>query len=843
MSARVKAVQTGDCLILSANGEDKQVFLAYIQVPRITEPFGFAAREYLRKFALNKPVRYRALYEVNGREHGDASSPVFNSLVEHMLQQGWGQLRNDASSRPGFTPQLGERLEAAQQEAQTKHLGIWSEKLPKPTVHLLTDVPADVYGSGRKVPAIVEKVQNGDRVILRAMFRDDEHFVGLAFLGGIRTRPSTTATGTDGTASTLSAAAVSAVEARLLQREVRVIFHAPHNTGHPLVTLVHPQGDIAQLLVGLGLAEVQQTPQIGSENVLALRNAQQDAMTKGVGMWKAAALQKQAQSQQFAHLPKEGTVIKVVSADTFVVDGQSLQLSSVRAPRKGENPEGAQDAREFARKLLIGQKVKISVDGSSSHGPAGSESHPEEPRVTLSFGPGFSKNAGLEIIRAGWATTLHHRRDDLARSPFYDEFVAAEEKAEKSQLGIFKKANKKGAQPRATQDASESVVRARAYLASLQRRGSFPAVVDFVISAGRLRLNVPSENCTIVTVLDGARAPGAGAPFSEEALAFVNREWNQRDVTCSVRSVDKTGAFVSTVSIGRRSLANDLVERGLAKVFGSAHPELEDAEDVAQSKRLGVWSIEEPESSASATAPESTTPSSASAAATSASTPASTTSAPVYKDAVIAHVTPSEIFVRLAQQESKHRQLQSALREFFTAAANASARSFKSRPQRRTPVVDAKTYERAIVTAVRASSCEVDFIDTGAKETRDVSELLPLPPQFGIGGDAKVPALAQAITLQYVHRPVKFYTDAFVEYVEKYVGKPVVVYGNTILLADSKSAGDSLNYRLVAAGLASVPVADANEEQAQRAIEAQEEAQHNRVGMWEYGDPREDDDM
>lgn len=841
MSARVKAVQTGDCLILNINGEDKQVFLAYIQVPRITEPFGFAAREYLRKFALNKPIRYRALYDVNGREHGDASSPVFNSLVEHMLQQGWGELRNDASSRPGFTPQLGERLENAQQEAQTKHLGIWSEKTPKPTVHLLTDVPADVYGSGRKVPAIVEKVQNGDRVILRAMFRDDEHFVGPAFVGGIRTRPSTTATGTDGTASSLNAAAISAVEARLLQREVRAIFHAPHNSGHPLVTLVHPQGDIAQLLVGLGLAEVQQTPQIGSENVLALRNAQQDAMAKGVGMWKAAALQKQAQNQQFAHLRKEGTVTKVVSADTFVVDGDSVQLSSVRAPRKGENPEGALDAREFARKLLIGQKVKISVDGSSSFGPGGTDSQPEEPRVTLSFGPGFSKNAGLEIIRAGWATALHHRRDDLARSPFYDEFVAAEEKAEKNQVGIFKKANKKGAQPRSVQDASESVVRARAYLASLQRRGSFPAVVDFVISAGRLRLNVPSENCTIVTVLDGARAPGAGAPFSEEALAFVNREWNQRDVSCSVRSVDKTGAFVSTVSIGKRSLAHDLVERGLAKVFGSAHPELEDAEDVAQSKRVGVWSVEEPETSEPAPAAAAATTATATSAASVA--PAAGAPKPTYQDAVIAHVTPNEIFVRLAQQESKHRQLQSALREFFTAAVNASARSFKSRPQRRTPVVDAKTYERAIVTAVRASSCEVDFIDTGAKKTRDVSELLPLPPQFGIGGDAKIPALAQPITLQFVHRPVKFYAGAFVEYVEKYVGKPVVVYGNTILLADSKSADDSLNYRLVAAGLASVPVADANEEQAQRAIEAQEDAQHNRVGMWEYGDPREDDDM
>lgn len=856
MSSRVKAVQTGDCLILASPGEEKQVFLAYVSTPRITEPWGFAAREYLRRFALNKPVRYRSIYEVNGREHGDASSPVFTSLVEHLLSQGWAKLRSDASSRPGYA-QLAERFEAAEAEAQSAHRGIWSEKTPAPTVNLLTEVPPEIYGSGRKVPAIVERVQNGDRVILRAMFKENEHFVGPAFLGGIRTRPPVTGASTGAstgssastggsesspagpnTAGTTSAASAATftVETRILQRDVRAVFHAPHASGHPLVTLIHPAGDIAQLLVSQGLAEVVQTPEIGSENLLALRAAQQDAVKRGVGIWKAAAAQRQAQHQKFAHLSRDGVVTRIISADTIVVDNDTVQLSSVRAPRRTEDPEAAQDAREFVRKLLIGQKVKVSVDGAAPAPPVSGSAPSNESvaKVTLSYGPSFSKNVGLETIKAGWATALRHRRDDLARSPFYDEFLAAEESAERARLGIHapKKNSKTSSAPRAVQDASESVVRARAYLSSLQRRNSFPAVIDFVISAGRVRLNVPSENCTLVAVLDGAQVPRAGEPFSSEALAFVAREWNQRDVTCRVRSVDKTGAFVSTISMGRRTLALDLVERGLARVFGSSSPEIEDAEEKAQSKKLGIWSIESIDDEVEPSTTTVSTPSH-SAVSTEASTG--------YQDAVVAHVTPDELYVRLAPQQAQHVHLQSSLKQFFTAAVNAHARSFGDRPRRRTPVVDASSYERGVVTAVRGSTCEVEFVDTGAVVQREVAQLLPMPQQFAVG--AQFPAQARPIHLQFVHRPVKFYEARYVEYLQELIGKTVVIHGNTVYTADSKSAEDSLNTRLVKAGLASVPVSDSKEPGVESALTAQSEAQEKRLGMWEYGDPREDDDM
>ena len=111
----VKAVVSGDTLLLREKGTTKelQLNLAYVQAPRISDSVGFESREYLRKFAVGKPVRVTKLYEQNSRVHGDCASPVFQSLIEHMLRLGLVQLRNDASSKEGFAT-YGNSLEEAE---------------------------------------------------------------------------------------------------------------------------------------------------------------------------------------------------------------------------------------------------------------------------------------------------------------------------------------------------------------------------------------------------------------------------------------------------------------------------------------------------------------------------------------------------------------------------------------------------------------------------------------------------------------------------------------------------------------------------------------------------------
>lgn len=870
MSARVKYVVSGDTLVFldKQSGRESQLSLAYLDVPRPTDALGFDAREHLRNLVLSKPIRFQVLYNVNNRDYGDVSSPIFQSLSEYLLFKGWAKLRNDAESRPGYST-YGSRLVDAQSQAQSQHLGLWSEKR-RPQLNIRSNVPDALYGSGRQVPAIVERVISGDRIMLRAMMDPDDHYVGLAMLAGIRTHRTTTsstssagsnasfATSTSSpvllpgsvgsaiagvTGDAFGDAAADLLSTRLLQRpQVRAVFVTPskNNPGIPLVTLLHPQGDIALVLVRSGLAEVPNMPEIGAERLLELRNCQREAIEKGVGLFRAAAEARQLHKQTYSDSSSEAVVIKVLSADTIVLDpgNRIVQLSSTRGARRSENPEHAAEAREFARKLLIGQTVSVHVDGETKF--LNSDEKPR-PVVTLSFGHQKARNAALEIIRAGWATALRHRRDDLARSPFYDEFVAAEEAARASKKGVFAPINKTKAKTGAVVDASESVTRARGYLSSLERRGKIPAVVENVLSAGRFKLGVPSENCTLIAVLDGVRVPRASEPFSDEALAYTTREWNQRDVQVSVRSVDKTGAFVATIMKNSKSIALDLLSHGYATIHeGSANAsglklQYDKVQDEARNARRGLWAnYEEPKEDLTTQIAE---------LGVEDDGKGDSAGQPKYLDAVVTHVTPEKVYVRLAYENAIYHQLKSDLQKFFSAAANTASRTFTKKPRRRETVITADSFDRGVITSITpskagSSTFELEMIDIGGTRFLHGNEMHPIPKEFATTG-----ALAKPVTLRYVHKPVILYEKFYMEYLSQFVNQPVVLIGDIVFPADSVSSNDSINSRIIAKGYASVPVSQADEEGAQAALQLQEDVKTKRVGMWEYGDPREDDDL
>lgn len=809
---RVRAVLSGDTLLLkkSTDGKEYQLTLAYVQAPRVSEPLGFSSREYLRIFSVGKPVRVTALYESNGREFGDVASPVFASLVEHMLRLGLVQLRKDAPSRPGYGPRA-ELLEAAEHFAREKELGLWAHNSGRLSVR--SDVPESLYGSGRKVPAIVERVVSGDRVVLRAMMDSDDHFLGHALLAGVRARRS-------GAGDPHGDAAAEFLATRLLQRQnVRAIFHAPSTTNEnlPLVTLLHPQGDAALLLVSSGLAEAANTPQIGSERLLLLKNAQKDAQAAGAGIHRAASEARQKHRERYADSAYESIVQRVLSSDTYILDtGETVQLASVRAPPRSEDAEIAADAREFARKLLIGRPVRVHVEG---------ETQGENPRklVTVSFGSQFSRNAALDIIRAGWATALRHRRDDLARSPYYDELVAAESEAQAAQRGVFAPAHARDA----IVDASESQVRARAYLATLERKPRIAAVVEHVLGPGRLRVRVPSEHCLVTVVLHGVKTPRSGDTTSEEALKHTFAHWNQRDIQLSVFSVDKTGAFTAVINQGHRALGTELVGRGLASVHPSAsgalRSELDGVQERAQRERLGLWhDYEELQ-------PDISREQTPDLVALELSTRA----------AVLSSAEPERVFVRYAERDVEYKRIRSELASFFAAASNQAERTFAQKPKKGSWVLT-PDLERALVETVDRSTggYVVREADTGRLAEYKLDELLPVPEQY-----ARIGPLAEPLSLRFVQRPVQYYEPRYLSYLNDLVDKPVFVKGKTILFDAADPVEKSLNMKLVREAYASVPQRHASLEHAPAFLAAQQQAKHDHLGMWEYGDPREDDDM
>jgi staphylococcal nuclease domain-containing protein 1 len=142
-------------------------------------------------------------------------------------------------------------------------------------------------------------------------------------------------------------------------------------------------------------------------------------------------------------------------------------------------------------------------------------------------------------------------------------------------------------------DVSRDAGRARAFLSSLMRLGRTAAVVDFVVSAGRLKLHLAKENVLILFAVEGARSPRPPDAGAAEALAFLRARVNQRAVEVKIESLDTKGCFMGSLyyppAPGAQPsipLARALVDAGLAQATG---PQLREAEAAARAARLGLW--------------------------------------------------------------------------------------------------------------------------------------------------------------------------------------------------------------------------------------------------------------
>lgn len=806
-------------MVSTPEGE-RTVSLAYVRAPRVdSENGGFAAREVLRKLLLGKPLKMTTLYSTSDRSFCDFRAPIFDSLVETALASGAARLRDDASVKPGYNS----KLEAAQEKAKSQNKGLWGAS----HIAIAKDVPKELFGSGRTVPSIVERVVSGDRVVVRAMMDADHHYYGPALIAGIRTPRSTSPSGAG---EPYGDAARDLVASRLLQRDVRCIFHGEGHGSLPLITIQHPAGDIATSLLGAGFAKVaeNQSSQVGSSRMLELRSAESKGKATGKNLWRAQAAAKEARDQSRFR----SAVRKVLSADTFVLDGdRTVQLSSLAAPRKGlETEPWAALAKEYARALVIGRDVEVYIDGER---PDGRE------LATIAMD---GHNIADHIVGNGYATVVHRRDDIPGQSPFLSELSVAEEKAKSQKKGIWGKPPSKGGKQ--VVDASESVVRAKAYLGSLERRGRIPGIVDYVAPQGaRLRVTIPSENAILSVVAAGIKVPRNNEEGASEAAEYVSRNYTQRDVEIKVLGTDKTGAFTCLTFLPgkKQSLSAALLAEGLASVFEPAansaglRREFDALQEEAQAQKKGIWANWVPEATPAITSDtEEESKSSAAEEPTQSG----------YQDAFVCSIDDSEISYRLANEDSQYQGLKANLATHF--ADKTATHSFVKSPRRNDSVIyknNVGAYLRAKVTAFERNDFELELVDVGGAITAKQDSLRPLPENFSL---AKIPALALTSPLAFIHRPPRDYRTYFVDYLKDIIlNKRVVVSkdagrsGVVIFTDDSKSADDSLNARLIDNGYTYLTSGSG-------AIYSQLEklqtaAMRDRVGIWEYGDPRDDD--
>ncbi|KAK9479881.1 hypothetical protein V1514DRAFT_326729 [Lipomyces japonicus] len=629
--AKVKSALSGDTVVLTPVKPPQQgkppseriLSLAYVSAPRLRrdegdEPHAFQSREYLRLLLVGKEVRFEVLYTVpsTGREYGVVYLGGTDSVNERLISEGIVRVR--ASSPKDAEPNdLTAKYLELEQAAKDANASIWSTS-DNASYSSYYELPIDFVDKykGQTIDSIVERIINGDRAIVRLIL-PDSHVIVPVLVAGIRApRSSQTHAAAEQHGEPYGDVAKYFVEARLLQRNVKIEVLGQSQQGVLIGQVIHPAGIIAEKLLESGLATVSdwQSNFVGAANMSKLRAAEATAKAKGFNIWHGTVVTTTQAHAADAENDKLFTAVvsRVVSADTLVVRTKSsgdrtVQLASVRGPRQADQTQASYvaAAREFVRKRTIGKHVKVTF----LHTRPKSENFDARDIVTITLIK-TGNNDGIDLasllVENGYASVIRHRKGEFEdRSPIWDELL------EKESAAIAeKKAIHSGIilPPDRTVNASESNARATAFLPSLQRQKRIPAIVEFVNTGSRLRLLLPRENARIKFILAGIQTPrvalasGTGSeksePFGEEAKEFTSRRLLQRDVEIDVTHADKSGGFFGLVHVpgNKDTFALSLLEEGLATIDeysaqSAAAPlsAFTAAQELAQEKRKGLW--------------------------------------------------------------------------------------------------------------------------------------------------------------------------------------------------------------------------------------------------------------
>ncbi|KAF9891218.1 hypothetical protein FE257_004782 [Aspergillus nanangensis] len=881
LEARVKSVLSGDTVVLSHvtnPAQERILSLAYVSAPRLRrdeeEPYSFQSREFLRELLVGKVIQFNVLYTIPTgakRDYGTITLPSFDvQLPDISVQEGWTRVRDEAGKRSDDsegTATLIERLRALEDLAKSEDKGVWAgaEKGRMETSYELSDAKSlvDDY-KNKPVEGVVERVLNGDRLVLRLMLTPQEHLQVVAALAGVRA-PSAKRVNADGKeqpAEPYGDDAQQFVESRVLQRKVQVSLLGVTPQGQLIATVLHPNGNVAKFLLEAGLARCHDLhAAILGGDMASFRRAEKIAKDGRKGIFTGLVA-----PQGPAGGAEDYIVSRVLNADTLFLRNKAgqekkISLSSIRQPKPSDPNQApfAADAKEFVRKRLIGKHVKVTVNGKK---PA-NEGYEERDVATVVQG---NLNISLALVEAGYASVIRHRQDDNDRSPDYDSLMIAEADAQKDGKGMW---SPKPPKQKQYQDYSESVQKAKMEVSILQRQKRVPAVVDFVKSAARFTVLVPRENAKLTLVLSGIRAPRSarnaneeGEPFGQEAHELATRRCMQRDVEIDVETIDKVGGFIGTLYVNKENFTKVLLEEGLATVHAysaeiSGHgPEYLAAEQRAKEARKGLWhdwdpskDVVEEESDAVATSNGAETE--------------SAQRAKDYRDVMVTYVDPTNAHVKFQQiggGTSALTELMSAFRSFHVNKANETP---LPGPPKAGEFVAAqftedKNWYRAKVRRNDRENkqAEVVYIDFGNSETLPWSSLRPLAqPQFSIqklraqATDAVLSLVQFPVTADYLEDAVAFINEqtfdrelvANVDYVSPEGTLHITLMDPT----DSKNLNHSINADIIREGLAMVPrKLKAWERSASETLShlrtLEDEAKAERRGIWEYGDLTED---
>lgn len=185
--------------------------------------------------------------------------------------------------------------------------------------------------------AIIERVISGDRIAIRLLLEPKLHQQITLLVAGIRAPLSKRidASGSEQAAEEFGDAAKDYVESRLLQRFVKITLLGLSPQLQFIGNIVHPAGNIAELLLSQGLARCVDfhSLMIGPD-MSKLRAAEKTAREHKLRLWKEHIVKVKAPNSSNLDV----VVSRILSADTIFVknktgDERKINLSSVRQPK------------------------------------------------------------------------------------------------------------------------------------------------------------------------------------------------------------------------------------------------------------------------------------------------------------------------------------------------------------------------------------------------------------------------------------------------------------------------------------------------------------------------------
>ncbi|BGP08133.1 hypothetical protein JCM10049v2_003979 [Rhodotorula toruloides] len=926
LAAIAKSVWSGDTIVLrgkvvqpNALPREKVLHLADLTAPRLgsrdreDEPWAFESRDFLRSLVVGKEVSFSISYTVPSASN--PSQPLEFGIVyvinptdgseldvaAELVRSGWAKVR-DSSKRDQAHGDSEDGQAVAQRRAYLRDLeeeakivgrGLWSsDRAPQRQVDYM--MPEDPVAflqqyKGKSLDAIVEGVTNGSQVRVRLLLSPEHHQMINLGIAGIRAPRSGNLSGREELqGEELGDESRFFVESRLLQRLIKVtILSLPTPTPAPaslsngsassasqqpqqvslfLGTVHHPAGNIAALLMSVGLARIvdwhagflasSPTPNMMSE----LRRGELEAKANRRGLFKDAVMPATNGAGSSAAKGFTAIVTRVWGADmlSIVKEGESterrVQLASVRQPRPSDAKlAGLQlEGKEMLRKKLIGKPVNVVIDYVK---PAEGD-YEERECATVRLPNG--QNVAEVLVERGLLGVLRHRQGDDQRSSDYDRLMAAEARAIDDKRGIH--SGNEFPAPRIV-DASESAHKAAPFLSQFKRMGRFPAVVDYVASGSRFKIWVPRQDAKLTLVLSQIRAPRTARNANEksesygaEAATFSSRRLLQRDVEVQVEATDKSGGFIGRLFHNGQDVAAALVREGLARVdeYSNAK-ELWTAQEEAQKARKNLWSNYDPEAEALANGDA--------AAAGQSVQPRKE-----YVDVVVSEVrggTETEPFRFAVQilQNGGIPELEKLMSDLtvFHKEADVTPAGFTPRSGELVSAqfsVDNAWYRAKVRKSNPAKKqAEVLYIDYGNVEVLPFSRLRPLAAQFkSLEGQAKEATLSFVSLLDW---RTDYGADSIERFREICEGQQLVANidareANLLHLSlfdpndpHSLSAHEnSINVQLVREGLARIDQRSrlrAAYPQVVKALEAaKDEARRRRLGAYEMGDILED---